>query len=264
MLSKYRHLIAIAVSIGLVLSAIWIADIDDVLGTLVRFPISIVMAILGLFVLNLMVVSFRLQRLLSHFGVVISAKAVSRASISGHVSGLIMTSIFGQVIGRHVALRQFNISPMLIASITTYERMVLLLVGGSLCLTGALHLGAETALLSFLRQIPYLEMVIVVSTVLVATILLGGSRMDQRIRKSILSWRGPRSVVENVAISLAAQALVLCAFSIGALAIEPGMEVANVVAAAAIVSFAASIPLTINGWGVRELASIYTLSLIHI
>ena len=62
---------------------------------------------------------------------------VTRANISGHLAGLFVISLFGQVAGRHLALRRSGIPSVVVASLTAYERAVALLISGGLFFIGA-------------------------------------------------------------------------------------------------------------------------------
>ncbi|MFZ5589656.1 MAG: O-antigen ligase family protein, partial [Pseudomonadota bacterium] len=82
--------------------------------------------------------------------------------------------------------------------------------------------------------------------------LFGGGiqRKPRVIRGALMSIGG---------LTLAGQLLILGCFVLGILAVSPDIPVASLFAAAGIISLAASMPITVNGWGVRELAAVYVL-----
>jgi len=65
--------------------------------------------------------------------------------------------------------------------------------------------------------------------------------------------------MESVGITLIGQLLVLGAFVVGIEAIHLGIGWITLFFAAAVISFAASFPVTVNGWGIRELTAVYVL-----
>ena len=60
-------------------------------------------------------------------------------------------------------------------------------------------------------------------------------------------------------LTLAGQLLMLGCFVVGILAVSQGLPIASLFAASAIISLAASMPITVGGWGVREVAAVYVL-----
>jgi uncharacterized membrane protein YbhN (UPF0104 family) len=60
-------------------------------------------------------------------------------------------------------------------------------------------------------------------------------------------------------LTLGGQLLMLTCFVVGILAVSKGLPVASLFAASAIISLAASMPITVGGWGVREVAAVYVL-----
>ncbi len=254
------RLIIILLSVMLLGGALWISGPTDVLRDLQQFPVWVVASILGIFMLNLIVVSFRLARILGHFGINLPPGVISRASVSGHLAGLLIISIFGQVVGRHLALRRFGVSPVLIATLTAYERVFLVLVGGGMCFGGALVLINQAATFQFLADISLIEIALTAMGGIAFSLWLGRSSFEWWLVSRAYTRENIVNFLEVGTITLLGQMLVLASFVVGVLAVAPQVSLLEVVAAAAIISFAASIPVTINGWGVRELAAVYTLS----
>ncbi|MEQ8667338.1 MAG: glycosyltransferase [Rhodospirillales bacterium] len=251
-----RGLVAL-VSLGLLAAAFVISDTKEVLDAFRYFSPGTVLGILCLIGINLVVVSFRLARILAHFGAPLGAGPISRASVSGHLASLFMNSVFGQIVGRHAALNKSGIPAMLIAGVTTYERIVLLAVSGLLCVVGGAYFLGAMELTYLVKRVPIFDVIGLSTICLVLTFTLGRSAIDREILRRLFSGKALGQLSEIFGITLAAQAMVLGAFVVGALTLNPGLDLLEVIAAAAVVSFAASIPITVNGWGVREIASIY-------
>lgn len=243
----------------LLLTAFWLTSAQEVLLDLERFPPWAVTGVLGLFALNLIVVSFRLAKVLSHFGMELPVDVVARASVSGYLAGLFFVSIFGQVVGRHLVLRRSGVTSVLIASVTAYERFVLLLVSGTLCLIGSALLLDGLTISDFLAGTSLWEIMPAAAGALAVSLWLGRSRFEAQLISRVRSLANIAHVLEISAITLIAQLLILMAFVLGVIALKPGIDFWYLFAAAAIISFAASLPISVNGWGVRELAAVYTL-----
>lgn len=252
-----RRSLVVLFTFAVITAAVYYVGVDDIVEVFPKFSVETIILIFALFVLNLIVVTFRLGRVLSTFGLHLGVGPISRASISGHLAAFFAISLFGQVVGRHAALKRYGVSSMAIASVTVYERIVLMAVSGLLGFFGALYLVKETVVFGFLESIPVAEAAIFSTLALGATLSIGRSKLDRGILSNVFDLSNLKGAIEIVLITLVAQGLVLVSFSVGALTINPGMDVTSVIAAAAIVSFAASMPITVNGWGVREVAAMY-------
>lgn len=251
------RVLSVAVSVLLLLAALWFAGPEDMWRSFARFPVWALVGVLGLLAANLVLVSFRLWRMLAHFGAPMSWAAASRASISGHLAGMFVMSLFGQVVGRQAALRKSAVQPAVVASITAYERAVLLVIGAALCLLGASVLLGKPVVGAFLHSLSLTEIAVTAITGLGLSLLLARSRYEAQLLTRFRSWWVILRFSEITGITLISQALMLSVFVVGMLAIEPGIPILALFAAAAVISFAASMPISVNGWGIREMTAVY-------
>jgi len=259
-----RKLAVVGTSLAFLLLAFGIFGGKDFLRSMGDFPLWAVVALLVLFGLNLLLVSFRLWRILGHFGMALPPGVALRASIAGQAGSLFVISLFGQVVGRQLILQRFGVTPAVIASLTGYERAVLAVVGGGTCLAGAILLLGRAAVSDFVNQISLIEVMIATAGGLALSFWLGRSHFEAKLAAKGLSLAAAFKVLEVVAITLAGQLLVLSAFVVGVLALKPDTDLLSLFAAAAVISFAASIPITVNGWGIREMAAVAILGHIGI
>lgn len=254
-----RRLSAIVVSLALLTLAFWMSGATNVIQGMSRFSPLTVAGMLLLLLGNLFLVSFRLWRILGHYGIALPWRIASRASISGHVAGLFVMSLFGQVLGRQTVLRHYGVRPVVIASLAAYERGVLAFISALLCLLGAGFLLGKSALGDFLGRLSLAEIVFASLSAVVLSLWFGGSRFESRMAEKLRSWAVFGYLLEISGITLLSQLLVLGSFVVAVLAIQPDIALLPAVAAAAVISFAASMPITVNGWGIREIAAVYVL-----
>jgi hypothetical protein len=76
---------------------------------------------------------------------------------------------------------------------------------------------------------------------------------------------GPQAtgrVARVVALSVLIQLATMVAYMTAAAALAPGIGIGDMAAAAAVVMLAASLPISLAGWGIRELSAIYALGII--
>ncbi|MCX7098535.1 MAG: lysylphosphatidylglycerol synthase domain-containing protein [Methylococcales bacterium] len=258
MLSPRRILITL-VSLSLLGLALWFSGVENVFSRLANFPFWASGSILLLFLVNLFVVSFRFWRVLLHFGITLPWKVASRASISGHVAGLFMISLFGQVLGRQAVLRNYGIQSIVMSALAAYERVILALVSGVLCAVGAIYLLGDQAIAEFMSRISLGEIFLVATGGGLLSLWLGRSLFEATLTNQALSWRNLGRVAEITGITLTGVILTQFCFVVGIMAVDPAIDFTHLFAAAAIISFAAAMPISVGGWGVREMAAVYVL-----
>ncbi|MDP2382652.1 MAG: lysylphosphatidylglycerol synthase domain-containing protein [Nitrospirota bacterium] len=259
-LTKYQRLIVMGmVSALLLLMAFSMSGIENVLQRLISISPAALAGILVLLIANLFQVTFRLWRVLAHFGFPLSWNVAFRASISGHLAGLFVISLFGQVLGRQAILRKYGVLPVVIASLSAYERALLALISGILAMFGETFLLGPSVVADFFRLMPFGEIAIVAVGGVALSWWLGRSGFERRVAARIRSWSAFSCLLESAGITLISQSLVLGSFVVGIQAVHPGLDILPLFAAAAVISFAASIPITVNGWGIREVAAVYVL-----
>src|SRR3569833_2704554 len=95
-----RRLLAVFVSVALIVLVFWLSGVDNVLRRLAGFPLWTLTGVLALLAANLFLVSFRYWSVLAHFGIAIPWNVASRAYKTNHKTGLVVISLFGQVMGR--------------------------------------------------------------------------------------------------------------------------------------------------------------------
>ena len=256
---RHRNLIALVISVLLLGFITWIVGIKNVLDGLSRFPLWAVFCILLLLSANLVTVSLRYWRVLAHFGIALPWKIALQANIAGNIAGFILISLAGHVVGRQIVLKPFNVSPIVNASLVAYERVLLFLVSGGLGALGGMYILGQSAVASFLDQIAIYEIAIAALVGVMLSTWLGHSNFERRLCRRMLSVSNFRRLTIILGLTLAGQLLMLGAFMIGIYAIADGTPLVSMFAASAAISFAATIPITINGWGIREVAAVYLL-----
>lgn len=261
MLSNFpiRRLSVILISVLLIALVFWSAGVENVLRGLAEFPPWAMVSMLALLLANLFLVSFRFWRVLAYFGIALPWEIALRASIAGTVAGLVMIPLLGQVTGRHAVLQRFGVPPVLNASLAAYERALLALLSGALGTLGGFYLLGQVAIAGFFQQIALGEIVIAVCGAVALSLWLGGSRFELKLSRRLISRANLAHVTLIAGLTFAGQLLILGAFMVGILAVSQGISIASLFAASAIISLAASMPITVGGWGVREVAAVYVL-----
>jgi hypothetical protein len=242
----------------------WLSGAERTFEAFGRFPAWVIIGVLAAFVLNLMLVSFRLERLLTHIGIPLSFTTAYKACVQGQFGTLFLISLFGQIMGRHWVLCQHGVSSMRVAMLTVIERFTMLFVCGGLCLSGAFWLWDGSKISTFFDRTPFFLILTTAIISLLLSLWMGRSKFEARIFTQISTRGNIGNFLEINAITLLSQSLVLGAFFLGGKGLAPEAGWVDLLAAAAIISFAASMPISISGWGVRELTAIFAFGQIGI
>lgn len=252
-----QRLITLCASLALIAGALFFAGPKEAIASLREFSGTTIVIALTLFAANLWLVSWRLYLVLEHFNLKVSFYRAWQASVAGQLAGQVFISLFGQVVGRHMVLRRNGIAPVLIASLTGYERSIQLIVSALVCITGFAFFMNGVLATSFVSTTALPEMAFAILTAFVVGMYIWRSKFENDLLIRISSGKSLKRCLGIAAISLVAQLLVLTTFVIGAQLYLPDATLIELCSAAAIVSFAASLPITVNGWGLREIAAIY-------
>lgn len=237
----------------------WITGSEKVLFTLSQFSLSVLLfAMLGFFI-NLFIVAFRFQRLLNFSNCFLNYKTVLKANLQGNFASLFFISFFGQATGRQTVLQQHGVSVVITTSLTAIERTLIFFVSGALAFISGIFLDFEP-ISSFTERLLLIEIFSIALLAAFFSLILGRTSFEERIVATILSWQNILRVTELLVITLFSQFFVVGSLVIGAVFLAPDENLLNLIAAAVLISFAASLPISVNGWGIRELAAIVILS----
>lgn len=259
-----KRLLLVISSILLLSIGFWYAEGRNVLQELGRFPLWTICLMLVFFILNLLVVSFRSWRLLACFGIYLPRGVVFNALLQSWFLSLFMISLVGQIIGLHAVLRNHGVSSIVSAMLVIVERFVMFFVCGSLCLFGIIWLLDITVVSGFFDRFSFFQACMVIFLSLMLSIKIGRSKYETELLPLICSVKSIKNSVTIGLITLISQTLILGAFVLLGTTLAPDAKYVDLLAAAAITSFAASMPISIGGWGVRELVAVFAFGKIGI
>lgn len=252
-----KHLVPASVS-GLILLYLALSfETDALLASMTSFSVETVLAVIVILIGNILVVSLRLWRVLRHFGIAQSYVTALRANVAGLVSSLFMFALAGAIVGRRVSLRAAGVGVSTIALLTTYERIVIAAVGAGLCALGGGVLFGGQALHGIFVQLPLWQIAGTLVLAVAIGVLVARSDYELALLRRLVSSAVAARVGAIAGYTLVGQAISLVAYAVAMHGLGVDADLFSILAAAAIVSFAASLPLSVNGWGIREVAAIY-------
>lgn len=247
----------ISATLLLLVVAVIMSGIDDVFDRLMSFSPTTVFSLLLILLLNLFIVSFRFWRILAHFGTPLPFLVTTRAKMSGLVAGHFMITLFGQVMGQQAVLRKYGVKPVLLSGLSAYEHTIIMLVSMVMAMLGAIYLLGGEVVGTFLNKLSLVEILVAITGGVLLSLWLGRARFEKQLFARALTRKNIGRVLETTGITFIARCLMLLVYVLGVLAFKTDIGVIDLFAAAVIISLAASLPITVNGWGIREIAAIY-------
>lgn len=249
----------LALSFALLGAVFVIAGAENVLIEIERLPL---ITLLGVFTLALgvpMWVALRFWRVLAHFGVSLPFGVCFKSTIAGQVASLLFIPLLGQVAGRQSLMAKSGVPIEANAAIAIYERLTTAFISGVGAISGFVYIWDGEAILAVLKRLELLPITITVTGAFIIFTLFGVSKFEREIRKRLISKKNLINFTEIVLLAGIGYAMMILIFVLVFQTVALDVPVPSIIAAAAIVSFAASIPIGVGGWGLREIASVYVL-----
>ncbi|MGY3024509.1 uncharacterized membrane protein YbhN (UPF0104 family) [Pseudomonas lurida] len=255
---KAKKIVGAVVSLFLLAGLMFYLSPADILSHAQQFPPALLVLVFALMVGNVVVVTFRFWRILSHFDHPLSWLLVFKASAAANIASLLVIPLFGQMAGRQAVLQSAGVSAVENAVIAAYERTVVAAISAAFAMLGALYL-LEGVVSRYLDELPIVEIFSVLLVALVLSLVLGIGKFEIKIGSSLFVKRNAQRLLEVALISSTSNVLMLTCFTCLFSVVAPNVSMLQLFSAAAIVSFAAGLPVSFGGWGLREIVSVSVL-----
>lgn len=253
-----------AVFLFLITHVLYVTGPGEVIRALSHIPLQALVGVIILVAGNFAAVSFRLQRLIAHFGCQGTFLDALRATVSGFLAGFYLSNIGGTIIGRHIVLRTLSVSAATNTTIRYYELLILVAVSGGLCVAGGVAFYEWTYLAVVANALPLAEIFIVIPAAFVLGFLWFGSPTERLAFSRTATLHSAWRITEICGITLVAQLLNLAAYTVALHYVGAQADVLMLFGAAAMVSFISMVLPSPNGWGVREAAALYIFGVLDI
>jgi hypothetical protein len=268
LLSRYINTIKLVTSIillGVVVGYLaFNFDLSEVRSDLHQLSFLTILVIFAALVANALAAALRLKTIAADIGHSVSFRKAMATVSAGSLAGALFFQIAGQLIARGVLMARVGIPFANVVVITAYERIIAAILSGLLGLAGAYYIFGVV----YLDQSTGGAALIKLTCGLIAAIALGAwfgyGRLAARSVATLLTRDFTRRSLRIIALTLLVQMPIMVAYVVASKALSANTSIYNLVAASAIVMFAASIPISFAGWGVREMSAIAALGAIGV
>lgn len=261
--SHLRTLISVTLSVAFFAYILFSYDFSDAFDIARKIPIVPLAAILGLLAGHLLLSSARFDWIVRDFGITVAYSRILRSNIYGHLAGSFL-NLIGQMATRGALLRRHGVPVSSTVAITFYERIV------GLAILFAASAMAVYYLFGAFEFVAGQDWRFVATVFVVLAIAVTGAAViafPDLASGLLRTLAGPRfrvSLIRTGAVTIVLHALMAASYVIALRAFAPGLPPLSMAAATVIVMLAAAMPISLNGWGVREVSAIYVFGKIGV
>lgn len=248
-----------ATALGAVFNRLDLHDLWHTAATLQ--PSSLGLVVAALLVGNLLA-CVRFKVIASDLNQPVRLRDAFAATSLGQLAGSFFFQVVGQTLARSAVLSRVGVSMPTTIIITGYERIVAAFMSAALALFGAFYLFRHVTL-----DLPgggdeLIEIIAGITFVGLAGAAFAWGHQAKQATSSV-KWRhATATYLRASAVTALIQATTMTAYLAAASSLSPSIPLTKLVAAMALVMFAASVPISFAGWGIREISAIYALAVI--
>jgi hypothetical protein len=263
----FRTALKAIVSIGLTVGVFYLVssrtDVFSIQQFLIGFHATIILAVIALAIVATALSVWRLQLIARDLGYRLTVRDAIAAVSLGVLAGSMFFQFVGQLLARGALLSRRGMPVAATITLTIYERAAAAGVSVSLAIAGGWYIFGRVTLDLEHGGLVFLKIITGLALALAAGALLawgpGAIPTLRRVDPKIIV-----SILRNIAISAAIQLATMAAYVTVARAVAPNVAVVDLAAAASVVMLAAALPISLAGWGARELSAIFTLGAVGV
>lgn len=211
---------------------------------------------------NAMVAVLRFKVLASDAGHPIGLRRAMAAVGAGSLAGALFFQLAGQLMARGVIMRRGGVPFGAVVVVTLYERMVAAMVSGLIAIAGALHIFGRVYLDQSAGGGQLVKICCALAAAFAGAAAIGFGPLAMRNVWPLLTRQFVLRFARIAALTVLVQLPMMGVYVALAHEFSPQTPIIDLVAASAIVMFAASVPVSLAGWGVRELSAVVALGAI--
>ncbi|MBV9556859.1 MAG: flippase-like domain-containing protein, partial [Pseudolabrys sp.] len=267
-LFRGRNLIRALVSVALIAGVVYLllsrSEFSSVQAFSDALRPSVVLPIVVFAVVATALSVWRLKLIAEDLGYRLPKRDAIAALSLGLLAGTVFFQMIGQLLARGSLLSRRGVPVAATVTLTIYERAaaagvsLLLAIAGGWYVFGRITLDFEHGGLFFLKIVAGLTLG------LLAGGWLAWGPKALAVAPKKLNFELWLPIGRNVLISALIQFTTMAAYVTAAHALAPKVPILDLAAASAVVMLAAALPISLAGWGVRELSAILALGVVGV
>ncbi|HEV2263924.1 MAG TPA: glycosyltransferase [Stellaceae bacterium] len=259
-----QHGLPILVTVSALAVAFSRFDLGKLWKTAASLQISTLAIVLIALTLGNLLACIRLQLLARDLHHPVRFRDAFAATALGQLAGSFFFQIIGQTLARSAVFSKVGVSMPTTIIITGYERVVAAAISLALALIGTFYLFGHITLDLAGGGDEFLKILAGIAIVGAAGAVFGWGTGAKRALEHV-AWVDAITIYFRTSlVSLLIQLTTMAAYIVAAVGLVHSVGLINLVAATTLVMFAASIPLSLAGWGLREVSAVYALGAVGV
>lgn len=259
-----RHGLPIVVTVSALAVAFSRFNLGQLWKTAASLQISTLAIVLFALTLGNLLACVRLQLLARDLHHPVRFRDAFAATALGQLAGSFFFQIIGQTLARSAVFSKVGVSMPTTIIITGYERVVAAAISLALALIGTFYLFGHITLDLAGGGDEFLKILAGIAIVGAAGAVFGWGTGAKRALEHV-AWVDAITIYFRTSlVSLLIQLTTMAAYIVAAVGLVHSVGLINLVAATTLVMFAASIPLSLAGWGLREVSAVYALGAVGV
>jgi uncharacterized membrane protein YbhN (UPF0104 family) len=252
--------IATAVAVALVIVSIDFDKLASSFQKITAVPVTLAVVLLAV---NFVLAFFRFEWTLNAVSVALDRRNSAYAFALGNLASQFLLNIIGQSLTRAVVLQASGVPMSATVAATYLERLIALATVGAGAAVSVLALFGSIGLELHEGGAYFLSVALAISSVLgIAGVRHFAAAVGRGQLREML--RTAERLTPALLVSVAAHLAMFAAYVVLVRAFVPDISLAKLAPAIVIVMFAAGLPISWAGWGLREFGAVYVFSAIGV
>ncbi|MDO9411446.1 MAG: lysylphosphatidylglycerol synthase domain-containing protein [Pseudolabrys sp.] len=265
-MTRFRSLVYGAVTVVLLIAALFLTNLDfAAIASASRqlTGLSLLVALV-LLLAGALLAAVRLWWISSDIGTPLRFRDAVLALSLGQMAGAITIQFFGHIAARTALLRKRGVSNSANIVMATYERAAAVFVSAAMAISGVTYLFGE---LSYDFNKGGTKLLVIVAGLLFVTGISAYAvwgRYALPLVKDLATLKVSAAILRNAVLTAVIQLCTAGAYVAIASSLTGAIQLSHLFAASLVVMFAASLPISFSGWGMREISAVFVLGAIGV
>jgi hypothetical protein len=256
--------ISIVLLVGVVALVGMFYGVSEVVDDVRALSVAALSAVLFALLANALAAVLRFKIIATEIEYPITVRRAVAAVSAGSLAGALFFQIAGQLMARGVIAGRGGMPFAAVVAITAYERITAAIVSALFALGGAFFIFGNVYLDRSAGGADLIKIMVGLVAATAAGALMGYGRIAAGAVTPLLTVHFARRCLTVIGLTLLVHVPLQTAYVIAAHTLSPQTAVADLIAASAIVMFATSVPISLAGWGMRELSAVVGLGAIGV
>ena len=245
---------------GIVIAQI---DTSAIFTALSAVPAGTVLLALFCMLTGSLLASARVKMVAGDLGYRLTWRNALAALVLGQIGGAVFFQLAGQLVARGAYLSRRGVPVAATVLMVGYERFLALIVSLTMASVGAWYVFGRLVL-DMESGDGLIKLVVGILLAVAAGAWLGWGRRALEGAAALVGASLVYRLTRTVVLSIGIQILTAVAYIVLVRTMAPAIPLIDLAAGCVVVMFAASLPISLAGWGVRELSAVFVLSAVGV